>query len=92
MFRSVSLLIQRFGFTIFQLLVKSVAWIFPTFSFLWLAEETKKNLPQELDFECEGKNAERVSELLQHIPFLKVSLTSDQDYSIRLHCGLLPGS
>ena len=57
-----------------QLLVKTAAWIFPSFSFLWLAEETKKNLPLELDFEFEGKNAERVSDLLQGIPFLKVSV------------------
>ena len=54
--------------------MKTAAWIFPSFSFLWLAEETKKNLPLELDFEFEGKNAERVSDLLQGIPFLKVSV------------------
>lgn len=47
-----------------ELLVKIVDRVFPEFSFLWLAEETKRNLPLELDFVNEAKNAERVSGML----------------------------
>jgi len=46
--------------------------IFPEFQFRWLAEETRKNLPLELDFVNEGKNCERVAEMFGHLPFLKV--------------------
>jgi len=58
------------------MLVKTAAWLFPDFKFLWLAEETKINLPIELDFEFEGKNAERVNRMFSHLPFLKVSEVS----------------
>ena len=39
---------------------------------MWLAEETKKNLPIELDFVNEGQNCERVARQLHHFDFLKV--------------------
>ncbi|XP_067941675.1 aarF domain-containing protein kinase 1-like [Watersipora subatra] len=55
-----------------EVLVQTVAWLFPSFSFLWLAAETRRNLPLELDFENEGKNAERVGEMLSYISCLKV--------------------
>lgn len=45
---------------------------FPEFSFMWLVEETKKNLPKELDFFHEGKNCEKVSSMFKHLKFLKV--------------------
>lgn len=54
------------------LLVKAVKFIFPGFQYMWLAEETEKNLPQELDFIQEGKNSEKVAKLLKHLRFLKV--------------------
>jgi len=53
------------------LLCRCVAYVFPEFEFLWLAEETKKNLPVELDFLHEGHNAEKLSNLLD-LHFLKV--------------------
>lgn len=43
--------------------VKIMGWIFPDFKFQWLVDESKKNLPVELDFLQEGKNTEKVSEL-----------------------------
>lgn len=43
--------------------VKIMGWLFPDFKFQWLIEETKKNLPIELDFLHEGKNTEKVREL-----------------------------
>ena len=49
-----------------------MAWAFPEFQFLWLAEETKKNLPLELDFIHEAHNCERVSRMFSHFSFLKV--------------------
>ena len=49
-----------------------VAKIFPEFQFLWLAEETKKNLPLELDFVHEAKNCEKVATMYQHYDYLKV--------------------
>lgn len=40
---------------------------------MWLSEETKRNLPKELDFLQEGKNCEQVERLFKHFTFLKVS-------------------
>lgn len=39
---------------------------------MWLVEEAKKNLPLELDFLNEGRNAERVAQMLKNFDFLKV--------------------
>ncbi|KAK3092968.1 hypothetical protein FSP39_009499 [Pinctada imbricata] len=55
-----------------EFLVHAIAWIFPGFQYLWLAEETKRNLPLELDFLHEGRNCERVERLFKHFNFLKV--------------------
>lgn len=55
-----------------EMLVKVVSWIFPEFKFQWLVDETKKNLPQELDFYNEGKNAEKIQTLLKDFKWLKV--------------------
>lgn len=55
-----------------DVLVRGVARIFPDFSFLWLADEMKRNLPLELDFENEGRNAERVQRMFQHLKWLRV--------------------
>lgn len=43
-----------------EILCKIMSWAFPDFKMQWLVEETKKNLPIELDFINEGKNAEKV--------------------------------
>ncbi|KAK7103933.1 aarF domain-containing protein kinase 1-like [Littorina saxatilis] len=55
-----------------ELLVHGIAWLFPGFQYAWLAEETKKNLPVELDFVNEGQNCERVARQLHHFDFLKI--------------------
>ncbi|CAL9686521.1 unnamed protein product [Knipowitschia caucasica] len=57
---------------VMEVLVRAVHWLFPDFAFMWLLEEAKKNMPLELDFLNEGKNAEKVAKLLSHFPFLKV--------------------
>ena len=58
-------------------------FFFPAFEFMWLVEETKRNLPLELDFAHEGCNSEMVGKLLQHHSWLKVpevewDLTTDR--------------
>ncbi|XP_013398397.1 uncharacterized aarF domain-containing protein kinase 1 [Lingula anatina] len=55
-----------------ELLVHCIAWLFPEFKFLWLAEEMKKNLPKELDFLHEGHNCERMARIFAKFKFLKV--------------------
>lgn len=48
-----------------------VSWghkLWPDFDYGWLVDEMKRNLPQELNFEQEGRNAERCEELLQVDP------------------------
>lgn len=56
----------------FQVLVLAVKQLFPEFEFMWLVDEAKKNLPLELDFLNEGRNAEKVAQMLKHFDFLKV--------------------
>ncbi|XP_004699113.1 aarF domain-containing protein kinase 1 isoform X1 [Echinops telfairi] len=55
-----------------EVLVLAVKQLFPEFEFMWLVEEAKKNLPLELDFLNEGRNAEKVAQMLKHFDFLKV--------------------
>lgn len=55
-----------------EVLVTLVSWFFPEFKFQWLVDETKKNIPQELNFEQEGHNAEKVTEMFQHFDWLVV--------------------
>lgn len=55
-----------------QVLLLVVKQIFPDFEFMWLVEEAKKNLPLELDFLNEGRNAEKVANMLKNFDFLKV--------------------
>uniref|UniRef100_A0A8C4Z901 AarF domain-containing protein kinase 1 n=1 Tax=Gadus morhua TaxID=8049 RepID=A0A8C4Z901_GADMO len=53
-------------------LLEGSPWLFPDFAFMWLVEEAKKNMPLELDFLNEGRNAEKVAKMLAHFSFLKV--------------------
>ena len=62
--------------------MKIVAKIFPNFQLSWLAEETKKNLPLELDFVLEGRNCERLSRICCDVFYLKV---------MSCHCQTLSG-
>ncbi|XP_017332116.1 aarF domain-containing protein kinase 1 isoform X1 [Ictalurus punctatus] len=57
---------------VMEFLLQVVHWIFPDFEFMWLVEEAKRNMPLELDFLNEGRNAEKVSHMLKHFDFLKV--------------------
>jgi aarF domain-containing kinase len=53
-------------------LVHTIAALFPQFKFLWLSEETEKNLPIELDFINEGKNIEKITKIFKNVSFMKV--------------------
>lgn len=53
-------------------LINCLSKIFPEFKFKWLAEETEKNLPIELDFINEAKNIEKVAKMLEKHSFVKV--------------------
>lgn len=69
--------------TTMDFLIRTVKLVFPDFEFMWLAEEMKKNLPLELSFTEEGKNAEKISILLEKFSWLKIpeihwDLTSDR--------------
>uniref|UniRef100_A0A182JC41 Protein kinase domain-containing protein n=1 Tax=Anopheles atroparvus TaxID=41427 RepID=A0A182JC41_ANOAO len=55
-----------------EVLVKLVAWTFPDFKFQWLVDESKRNLPVELDFANEGRNADKVREMFRHYRWLKI--------------------
>lgn len=55
-----------------EVLVKIMSWVFPEFKFQWLVDETKKNIPQELNFEQEGHNAEKVAKMFTHFYWLRV--------------------
>ncbi|KAG7204076.1 hypothetical protein KM043_001927, partial [Ampulex compressa] len=54
------------------MLVKLTSLIFPDFKFDWLVDETKKNIPKELDFTQEGKNAEKIQSYFSNYHWLKI--------------------
>lgn len=55
-----------------DMLVRLVEYNFPDFSFSWIADEMKRNLPLELDFLNEGRNADRVKNMLSHLKWLRI--------------------
>ncbi|XP_066541582.1 aarF domain-containing protein kinase 1 [Hoplias malabaricus] len=57
---------------VMEFLLQVVHWLFPDFAFMWLVEEAKRNMPRELDFLNEGRNAEKVASMLKKFDFLKV--------------------
>ncbi|XP_053234176.1 aarF domain-containing protein kinase 1 isoform X2 [Podarcis raffonei] len=81
-----------------EVLVSAVKQIFPDFEFMWLVEESKKNLPLELDFLNEGRNAEKVAHMLRKFDFLKISHNLGKMYSEMIfvngfvHCDPHPGN
>ncbi|CEF69676.1 Serine/threonine-/dual specificity protein kinase, catalytic domain and UbiB domain and Protein kinase-like domain-containing protein [Strongyloides ratti] len=46
--------------------------LFPEFNLMWLVDETKRNLPKELDFLHEAKNADTVRRMFSHLTYLKI--------------------
>ncbi|XP_005187378.1 aarF domain-containing kinase 1 isoform X2 [Musca domestica] len=63
---------SRVDMATMELAVKVLALIFPDFKIQWLVDESKKNLPIELDFLNEGKNAEKVQQQFQKYKWLRI--------------------
>lgn len=55
-----------------ECLVKIMEWVFPDFKMQWLVDESKKNLPTELDFVHEGRNAEKCAKMFHNYDWLVV--------------------
>ena len=52
--------------------MKIASKLFPEFQFQWLVDQIKANLPKELDFLNEGKNCEKMRDVLNSFPHIKV--------------------
>ncbi|XP_031638127.1 aarF domain-containing kinase-like [Contarinia nasturtii] len=55
-----------------EYLCKIMSIVFPDFKMQWLVDESKKNLPFELDFLNEGRNAEKAADMFKDYKWLKV--------------------
>lgn len=55
-----------------EYLVKLMSKVFPEFKFQWLVDESKKNIPQELDFALEGRNAEKMAKMFENVEWLHI--------------------
>ncbi|KAK9881066.1 hypothetical protein WA026_014411 [Henosepilachna vigintioctopunctata] len=75
-----------------EYLVKLMSYAFPEFRFQWLVDETKKNIPQELNFEQEGRNAEKIAAFFEntewlHIPKVLWNLTTSRVLTMEFATG-----
>lgn len=55
-----------------ELLLRLVELMHPSFGFSWVLQDLKGTLVQELDFENEGRNAERCAQELKHFHYVVV--------------------
>ena len=71
------------------LTVRYVKKVFPDFEFAWLADEMKLNLPKELDFTHEARNAEKVRANFSGSRILKIPDVYEAKRRILImECGL----
>lgn len=54
-----------------EFLVHCASWLFPSFHFQWLADEVRRNLPDELNFIHEARNQEKFAAMFRHLKFVK---------------------
>ncbi len=64
-----------------RLITRVIGFLFPEFSYTWLTPEFENNMTLELDFIQEGRNAERLSRMLQYrsdvyVPKIKWGLST----------------
>uniref|UniRef100_T1HSR5 Protein kinase domain-containing protein n=1 Tax=Rhodnius prolixus TaxID=13249 RepID=T1HSR5_RHOPR len=55
-----------------KVLVMIASKIFPEFKIKWLVDESKKNIPRELDFTEEAANTKKAKDMFKHFHWLKV--------------------
>ncbi|XP_005395938.1 PREDICTED: uncharacterized aarF domain-containing protein kinase 5 isoform X1 [Chinchilla lanigera] len=55
-----------------EVLLRLVELMHPSFGFSWVLQDLKGTLAQELDFENEGRNAERCAQELKHFRYIVV--------------------
>uniref|UniRef100_A0A023F2D9 Protein kinase domain-containing protein n=2 Tax=Triatoma infestans TaxID=30076 RepID=A0A023F2D9_TRIIF len=55
-----------------EVLVMIASKIFPEFKIKWLVDESKKNIPRELDFTEEAANTKKAKDMYKHFHWLKV--------------------
>ncbi|XP_034372025.1 putative aarF domain-containing protein kinase 5 isoform X1 [Arvicanthis niloticus] len=55
-----------------ELLLRLVELMHPSFGFSWVLQDLKGTLAQELDFENEGRNAERCAQELKHFHYVVI--------------------
>ncbi|EEB15541.1 conserved hypothetical protein [Pediculus humanus corporis] len=61
-----------------EVIVKIMSSLFEDFRFQWLIDETKLNLPKELDFLNEAKNAEKIQNILKDFKWLKIPKVNEE--------------
>lgn len=55
-----------------QIIFDIISYIFGGLEVEWLMEESRKNLPLELDFEHEALNNQKAAKLFENVPYVKI--------------------